>query len=127
MTKAIIKTALLLLAVLIAGFAIFLLLRGAPFSSFPVVEGNAPLPEALITYERPYLPAIFPILGGVFVLWGVLSQKLIIAWLGAVILVVYTILFVFSWGGIFIVPGFILVVLLLSYHLFYLPKRLSPS
>jgi len=127
MIKTVIKAALLLLAISIAGFAIFLLIRGAPLLSVPVVEENVPLLEPVITYERPYIPAIFPILGSVLVLWGVLIKKMIVAWLGAAILVVYSVLFVFSWGGIFLLPGLILVALLLVYQFFYQPKHPHPE
>jgi len=125
--KPIIKTTLLLLSTSITAFATFLLLRDAPLSSVPVVEANAPLPEPVTTYERPYLPAIFPILGSVFVLWGVWIKKMVAAWLGVGVLIVYSVLFVFSWGGVFLVPAFLLALLLLVYHLLYRRELLSPS
>lgn len=117
MVKKLVQVILLLLTIFIGGYAIFLLVRGAAWSSVPVVEPNVPLPPAQIVFESPYWPALYPILGSLLVLGGLLTRKLTVAWLGVGLLITSSFLYVFSMGGIFLKPSLLLVVLLLIYHI----------
>lgn len=99
-----VMTAATALAILLAGavalFALQLLIVGMPLTVVPEVpEGTQDLPQAVTMVHAPYPFAVVPFLAMIFFLGGLLSQKLLVAWLGWAVLGIFSALFLFSSGA----------------------------
>jgi len=98
--------AAILLAAGMAIYALFLLLVGVPGTV--VREGE-------VTRSVRYFPhpaAVVPLLATAILLGGLLTRKLLIAWIGFAILSTFSVLFLFSiGGGLLPMTGLLLVLL----------------
>lgn len=111
------KAIAILLVSVVAFYAIALLVVGAQVtgvSETPIEEINNadPVPFAMSIEYVPYPPAIVPFLAAVLMLTGLIGRKKIFAWIGLGILLVFSLLFLFSSGAILLPIGGLLLVLL---------------
>lgn len=101
-----------LLLVIIASFSAILLVRGVPSNSVSEasgLEGERIVRE--IVYQ-PYPAAAAPLLAALLFLLGLLIRKLALAWLGLTVLLVFSLLFLFSSGAALLPLVGVLLVLL---------------
>jgi hypothetical protein len=87
---------IIILATMIATYSLFLLTIGQPWSV--VYEDNI---GNQVEYVRAP-QAIVPLLSTVMILGGLIVKQRVIAWIGTVILLLFSLLFVFGVGGIFL-------------------------
>lgn len=90
--------AILLLLVVVA-FAVLLLVRGVSYTvvaESPGPQGGERIQE---TIYGPYPAAILPLLGALLCLLALWRRKLALAWAGLAILIVFSLLFLFSSGA----------------------------
>lgn len=111
------KAIAILLVSVVAFYAIALLVVGAQVtgvSETPIEEINNadPVPLAMSIEYVPYPPAIVPLLAAVLMLTGLMGRKQILAWIGLGILLVFSLLFLFSSGGILLPIVGLLIILL---------------
>lgn len=106
----------ILISLIVIIYASKLLIVGQPVTIFQEGIGTGqPFGPSVVENVR-YQPAIIPLIAGLVLLAGLLWKKTMIAWVGLGILVVFSILFLFSSGGAFIpAAGILLVLLLIMY------------
>lgn len=69
--------------------------------------------DLLVYAEAQAPPAIVPISASVMIGGGVLARKMWIAWIGLIILLAFSVLFLFSGGGPYLPAAFVLWFLLI--------------
>ena len=84
----------IILAIIIATYSLFLLIVGQPWSV--VAEGNT---SGQVEFVRAP-QAILPLLSTVMILAGLVAKQHAITWIGAVLLLLFSLRFVFGVGGI---------------------------
>lgn len=84
----------IILAIIIATYSLFLLIVGQPWSV--VAEGNT---SGQVEFVRAP-QAILPLLSTVMILAGLVAKQRAITWIGAVLLLLFSLRFVFGVGGI---------------------------
>jgi hypothetical protein len=111
-----IVTAITALAILLAGavalFALQLLIVGVPLTVVTEIpEGTQELPMMNIEYA-PYFPGVVPLVAMILFIGGLLTQKLWVGWLGWAMLIIFSLLFLFSSGAALLPAVGVLLVLL---------------
>jgi hypothetical protein len=100
-----------LLALLTAGYGIYLLIVGVTVVSMPEVpEGTPPGPTSTVTLPR--VEGLIPTVAGGLILVGLALRRIWLAWAGALLASLFAALFVFSIGGILLPVAAALLVLL---------------
>lgn len=100
-----------LLALVIAGYGLYLVVVGPTVGHMPAVpEGTQPGPTT--TGTVPALQGLIPVVGGGLVLAGLSLRRLWLAWAGALVASGFAGLFVFGVGGVLLPVAAALVVLL---------------
>ena len=107
-----------LLALLAGVYAFRLLSEGILVTSVGEVPAGSPYPAVGSARYTSYQPAVVPLLASILVLLGLLARRPLLAWVGAVLLLVFSFLFVFSAGGGFLPLAGLLIALLLILHIF---------
>lgn len=107
----------IVLAIVVALYALFLLANGQQVIVVQEVpEGNMP-PYGITTFESaPYPAAVIPLGAAIFLLGGLLTKKLWIAWIGLGVLLTFSILFLFSSGAAFLPIAGILLILIIIFQ-----------
>lgn len=101
-------------AISVAAYAINLLVVGETWTIVPETINGVSSNELDITTVRvPYPPAFIPLIAATVLLIGFLGQRPGLAWLGLAALLVFSLLFVFSGGGILLPVCALLFVLML--------------
>ena len=112
-----------LMAVVVAFYALTLLVVGekitiVPESPIEEINKTDPVPMTMSIEYIPYPPAIIPLLAAVLLLAGLLGRNQLLAWIGLAILLVFSLLFLFSSGGILLpIAGLLLLLLPLINHM----------
>jgi hypothetical protein len=107
-----------LLAVLVGAYAVRLLVGGTLGVTVPETPLGNPNPTPFGSSYVPYSPALAPLLASALVLVGLLVRRPLLSWMGAVLLLGFSFLFVFSAGGGFLPLAGLLIALLLILHIF---------
>jgi len=98
--------AAILLAAGVALYALFVLLVGVP----GIVVGEGEVTGSVRYFPHP--AAVVPLLATAILLGGLLTRKLLIAWIGFAILSTFSVLFLFSiGGGLLPMTGLLLILL----------------
>lgn len=107
----------ILLAVVVALYALFLLLVGEQRTVVPAeipISGAAQnVPQVSRVEYVPFPPAVVPLLASAMLLMGLLTRKLLVAWIGLAVLGVFAGLFLFGNGGILLPAVGLLLILLI--------------
>jgi hypothetical protein len=118
-SKLILSSATILavfLSILVAFYAIFLLSVGGRQEIVPDTIhddlARGVQPEVTIEYI-PYPPAIVPLVASGLLLFGLIRRKIVFAWIGLGILLLFSLTFFFSDGGTFLPASYLLLIFLL--------------
>ena len=113
--KIAIRGLAILLVLMIVAVSLYLLLSGHKVTVFSETsESYEGPPLALGVYSEPYLPALLYLIAAAPLLVGLTSRnQLFFAWIGLILLFVFSLCFLFSSGGVFIPFTAILLVLLI--------------
>jgi hypothetical protein len=102
------------LAAWVVRYALHLLIVGEARTIVPEIS-NTGFPAEVTRVNVEYVPypaAVVPLVAAVLLVLGLLSQKLLVAWLGLAMLSAFAMLFLFSHGGPLLpVTGLLLIVL----------------
>lgn len=102
---------LVLLALIIAAYGVYLLVVGVTVVSMPAVPvGNPPGPASTAT--APVTMGVIPMIASGLILVGLALRRIWLAWLGAAVTSLFAGLSVFSIGGILVPVAAVLFVLL---------------
>ena len=99
------------LAVLIVAYGLYLLLVGQQITFQEEVPIGA-APAEQVTRHLPAVQGVIPLAAGVVILVGLVTQRLLVAWVGALAASAFAGLFVFGVGGILIPVAVMLLVAL---------------
>lgn len=95
----------------IMGYGLYLIVVGQPWTIVPErPPGGTQDPGT--TVVMPALQGVIPLTGGILVLAGILFRKLLVAWVGAILIALFASLFLFGVGGILIPVAAALLTLL---------------
>jgi hypothetical protein len=100
-----------LLALIIAAYGIYLLVVGVTVVSMPAVPVGTP-PGPASTATVPVMLGVIPMTAGGLILVGLVVRRIWLAWLGAAVTSLFAGLLVFSIGGILVPVAAVLFVLL---------------
>lgn len=111
------KIIAVLLVSIVAIYAITLLVVGETITvvqetSIEEINTTDPVPMPVSIEYVPYPPAIVLLLAAVLLLAGLLGRKQFLAWIGLAILLLFSLLFLFSSGGILLPIAVLLLILL---------------
>lgn len=107
-----------LLAVLAGAYAVRLLVVGILVVTVPETLPGATSPAAGTASYESYPAAYLPLLASALVLVGLAVRRPLLSWLGALLLLAFSFLFVFSAGGGFLPLAGLLIALLLILRIF---------
>jgi len=110
---------ILLLAIIGIGYSLLLIVRGSAWNSVSVVEPGEVLPAPQIVYYRDP-EAVVPLFANGLIIAAILTSRKRLAWLGWGIQLVFSGLFIFSIGLLFLRLSLLLVIPLL-----FIPPGLS--
>jgi len=104
----------ILIAVIIVIHALRLIMLGTVFSaSSESIIGEPSLGDTGAQVQlTPYLPAVIPLLAAITLIFGLLTNRLLVAWITLAVLALFSLLFLFSEGGGFIINDLLLLLLL---------------
>jgi hypothetical protein len=104
-----------LLSVVVVVYAANYLIFGGQISTVQEIplESQEPPPPAVIESE-PYPAAFIPFAATVILMFGLLTDRVIVAWAGWAALTVFSGLFLFSSGGVLLPIAGVLLILLLA-------------
>jgi len=100
-----------LLALVIAGYGLYLVAVGATVVSMPAVPEGTPLGPTS-TGTMPVLEGLIPAVAGGLVVVGLVLRQIWLAWAAALVASLFAALFVFGIGGVLVPVAFALLVLL---------------
>jgi len=101
----------ILLALIIVAYGVYLLVVGVTVVSMPEVPVGTP-PGPASTATVPVMTGVIPMIAAGLILVGWTLRRIWLAWLGAAITSLFAWLFVFSIGGILVPVVAVLIVLL---------------
>jgi hypothetical protein len=104
----------ILIAVIVVIHALRLIMLGTVFSpGSESIIGEPSLGDTGAQVQlTPYLPAVIPLLAAIALIFGLLTNRLLVAWISLAVLALFSLLFLFSEGGGFIIYDLLLLLLL---------------
>lgn len=115
-----------LISLYVAAYAIRLLIIGEQRTTVvetPITEGISHLPNVTAVEYVPYPVALIPLVAALLLLGGLLIRKSPIAWIGLAILIAFSLLFLYSSGGV-LLPWVAILLGLLGLDQYYRRKSL---
>lgn len=102
----------ILLLVIIAAYSVVFLARGMPFNTVSETSGRESGQIVQEIVYHPYPAAAAPLLASLVCLLGLLIRKYVLAWFGLAVLLIFSLLFLFSSGAALLPVAGVLLVLL---------------
>lgn len=125
-----VTAALILLAILIAVYAVRLLVVGQQLAVVQEVAiGEVAPGESEVTTEYARYPAaVVPLLAAISFLFGLLARRIAIAWISLAVLLAFSVVFLFSSGIIFLPAiGFMLILLAVKHFMSTKANKMTQS
>lgn len=105
----------ILLIAAVAFYALRLLIVGEAWTVVPevsITEALKQAPRGIVRFSPTTRPVVVPLLAAAMLLAGLLTRKLVIAWIGLAVLFLFSALFLFSIGaGLLPMAGLLLILL----------------
>lgn len=105
----------ILLAVVVIAYSIFLIVIGVPGMRVMAVPEGDPMATPERTFS-PFPLAVVPLLAALVIIGGTLSKNIRVAWISLIVLAVFGFLTIFSAGFVYLAAALVLLVMLSIYR-----------